>query len=235
MLYDKPMRNNETCEVIVLGLAVIDITAYPADKALFDKDSSELEVIQMAAGGDAVNQAAMLSKLGHGVSLSCRVGDDAFGRLLIGEMAAHGIDIARISVSPDSVTGTTIVLVSKDGQRSFLCKRGNNRDFCIEDIDIARITQAKVLSVASLFALSGLEARGLPELLQHAKSKGLLTFADTMLRRKDAQRYKVLAAFHRLFAAQRGGKPCHNGQTKLSGCGAGADGRRCEMRGHQTR
>jgi len=177
---------NDFCDVIVLGLVVIDVTAAPADSRIFDRDNTDMETISMAVGGDAANQAVLLAKLGRKVSLSCRVGDDAFGSFIASQMQKHGVDTSRISVSADSATGVSIVLVSEGGKRCFLCKRGNNRDFCRADLDFSHIARARALSVASLLALPGLENEGLLELLKTVKKSGLLTFADAMIRRKDA-------------------------------------------------
>ena len=179
------MNMIDNCDVISLGIVVLDMIANPADKSVFDCDNTEMESIVLSTGGDAANQAVMLAKLGRSVSLSCRVGDDTLGSYFISEMHAQGVDTSRIAVSPDSITGISIVLVAADGQRCFLCKRGNNRDFCIEDIDLSRIANTRVLSIASLFALTKLEKKGMLEVLMAAQNGGVLTFADTMIRSAD--------------------------------------------------
>lgn len=187
MVYDRSMKNTDICDVIVLGIAVMDITASPADRSVFDRDNTDMADILLATGGDAANQAVLLAKLGRRVSLCARVGADAMGGFFLSEMSAQGVDISRVAASPDSDTGVSIVLVSPDGQRCFLCKRGNNGDFCAEDIDFPRIAKTRALSIASLFALPGLERDGLLQILQAAKSGGVLTFADTMVRRAGAK------------------------------------------------
>ncbi len=179
------LYENDFCDVIVLGLLSL-MSLLRRQTAVYLTVTIQIWKRSVWRGGDAANQAVLLAKLGRKVSLSCRVGDDAFGSFISGQMQKHGVDTSRISVSADSATGVSVVLVSKGGKRCFLCKRGNNRDFCRADLDFSRIARARALSVAGLLALPGLENEGLLELFKTVKKSGLLTFADTMIRQKDA-------------------------------------------------
>ena len=165
-------------DVITMGIAVMDILARPADKTLFDHDNTKIDDVTVATGGDAANQAADLARLGRNVALSCRVGDDALGRLFLSEMASRGVDISHVAVSAESVTSAAIVLVSPDGQRSIMSRPGNNYDFCMADVDMDLIARARLLSVGSLYGCLKLEAEGLETILAHAKRHGVMTFAD---------------------------------------------------------
>ncbi len=165
-------------DVITMGIAVMDILARPADRTLFDHDNTRIDDITVTTGGDAANQAADLSLLGRSVALSCRLGDDALGRLFLSEMASRGVDVSHVAVSAESVTSTAIVLVSPDGQRSIITRPGNNYDFCLADVDMDLIASARALSIGSLYGCLKLEAEGLEAVLAHAKRHGVMTFAD---------------------------------------------------------
>lgn len=165
-------------DVITLGIAVVDIIAYPADRSIFDRDNTLLEEVRMCTGGDAVNQAMALSGLKDRVSLCCRLGDDSFGRMLKDEVQSAGINTDNIVCSSDSVTSTAIVMVAKTGERNIMCKKGNNYDFCFSDINMDEIADTRALSVASFYGISKLEKDGLVDVLEHAKKSGAFTFAD---------------------------------------------------------
>lgn len=165
-------------DVITMGIAVMDILARPADKTLFDHDNTRIEDITVATGGDAANQAADLAQLGRRVALSCRLGNDALGRLFLSEITSRGVDISHVAVSAESVTSAAIVLVAPDGQRSIITRPGNNYDFCLADVDLDLIANARALSVGSLYGCLKLEAGGLEVILAHAKRHGVMTFAD---------------------------------------------------------
>ena len=165
-------------DVITLGIAVMDILARPADRTLFDHQNTKIDDVTVATGGDAANQAADLARLGWRVALSCRLGDDALGRLFQAEMASRGVDVSHVAVSVDSVTSAAIVLVASDGQRSIISRPGNNYDFSFADVDLDLIANARALSIGSLYGCLKLEAEGLEAILAHAKRHGVMTFAD---------------------------------------------------------
>jgi sugar/nucleoside kinase (ribokinase family) len=181
-------------DVVALGIAVMDIVAAPVDKMLFEHDKTPVDSIILTPGGDAANQATHLARLGRRVALSCRLGDDALGRMFSVELAASGVDLSHAVVSSQSVMTAAIVLVSEDGQRSILHRRGNNYDFCLSDVDMDVIAGAKALSVGSLYGCPKLEKDGLEQVLIHAKRHGVTTFAD-MATDKKRQRLDGLKTF----------------------------------------
>lgn len=184
----------EGYDVVALGIALMDILAAPVDRALFERDKTSVECILLAPGGDAANQAADLARLGRRVSLCCRLGDDLLGRQFAAEMEAYGVNLTHAAVSAESVTSVAIALVSADGQRSILHRRGNNYDFCMDDVDMNVIATARVLSVGSLYGCPKLEEDGLEAILEHAKRHGLMTFAD-MASDKKGQKLAGLRPF----------------------------------------
>lgn len=183
----------KTFDVICLGIAVVDILAKPVDKAIFDRDNTLIDEIIMAPGGDAVNQSINLKKLGANSALCCRIGNGTMANYLIAAVSQYGVDISLIKTS-NSVTSTAIALISGNGDRNIICKKGNNYDFCLEDIDLNSIKNAKILSVGSLFGLHRLEDEGLLEILKTAKENNTVTFAD-MTSDKRNQKLKGIASF----------------------------------------
>ncbi|MBM4431964.1 MAG: ribokinase, partial [Chloroflexi bacterium] len=67
---------------------------------------------QMVPGGKGANQAAAAAKLGARVSMVGRVGQDAFGPVLIENMARQGVDTRWIVT--DATTSTGVALISVD-------------------------------------------------------------------------------------------------------------------------
>ena len=172
------VKHMKRYDVTALGLAVMDILASPADKSLFDGEKTPVDSIIVAPGGDAANEAADLARLGRSVALCCRLGGDALGRLFAAEMEASGVDLSHVAVSAESVTTAAIVLVSADGQRNILHRRGNNYDFCIGDVDMGLIANARALTVGSFYGCPKLDEDGMEGILVHAKRHGVTTFAD---------------------------------------------------------
>jgi 2-dehydro-3-deoxygluconokinase len=56
------------------------------------------------AGAEA-NVACALSRLGHSVALTSRVGDDPFGRFILARLRGEGVDVSAVRIDPDHRTG----------------------------------------------------------------------------------------------------------------------------------
>ena len=91
--------NDKKTDVVTIGVAVVDITAYPADRSIFDRDNTPVDEVLLTPGGDAVNQSLFLAGLGRSVSLSCRLGDDSLGRFLAGKLSDAGVNIENVVLS----------------------------------------------------------------------------------------------------------------------------------------
>ena len=167
-------------EAICIGMAVADVLVKGATEIPRHGSTVFVERVSMSAGGDALNQAITLSKLGHDVGLMTLVGDDPQGAFLVERCAKYGVDTRGVAISPKLPTSTTIVLVDQDGERSCISQRGATADeYGLSDIDLSLITpEVKVLSVGSLYCSERLDTEALPEVLQAAKRVGAITVAD---------------------------------------------------------
>ena len=67
-------------DVTVIGPSVIDILAAPFDSDAVAKGKRDVDQIRMSFGGDALNEAVVLSRLGKKVQLLSKIGADEAGR-----------------------------------------------------------------------------------------------------------------------------------------------------------
>ncbi|MFN2518375.1 MAG: carbohydrate kinase family protein [Jatrophihabitantaceae bacterium] len=108
---------------VCLGDLMMDVLArLPGPLAL---GSDTPAPVGIYSGGSAANTAAWLVRAGLPTTFIGRVGDDALGRRAMDELAAAGIDLA-VSVDPVRPTGTCIVLVDADGERTMVPSAGAN-------------------------------------------------------------------------------------------------------------
>ncbi|WP_258963361.1 PfkB family carbohydrate kinase, partial [Klebsiella pneumoniae] len=82
----------ENIEVICIGAAIVDIPLQPVSKNIFDVDSYPLERIAMTTGGDAINEATIISRLGHRTALI----REGANKQVISSQADSLIKISRI-------------------------------------------------------------------------------------------------------------------------------------------
>ena len=88
----------------------------------------------MLAGGAAANVAAWVVAAGGRATFVGRVGDDAVGRQAIHELRFAGVDPA-VAVDRSRPTGTCIVLVAPDGERTMVPDAGANAGLAEQSAD----------------------------------------------------------------------------------------------------
>lgn len=170
---------SRTTDVICIGAGVIDIPLQPVDRDIFDSESYPLERIAMVTGGDALNEAMIISRLGHTVSLLSKLGDDVPGRFILDACERDHIDTSRVVVDKDTDTSIHIGLVTADGERTFVTNRnGSVWKLKIDDLDMSGFSGAKLLSLASIFNSPLLDGAALVQIFKHAKEHGLVICAD---------------------------------------------------------
>jgi sugar/nucleoside kinase (ribokinase family) len=109
--------------VVCIGDLMVDVLArLPGPLA---PGSDTPAAIAVLGGGAAANVAAWLVAAGASATFVGRVGDDALGRRAVDDLSAAGVDV-RVELDPHRPTGTCIVLVDPDGERTMVPSAGAN-------------------------------------------------------------------------------------------------------------
>ena len=77
-------------------------------------------------GGKGANQAVAAARLGAKVSLSGRVGNDAFGKQLLANAQREGIDVTHVGRDETAASGVAMIAVDANGQNSIAVASGAN-------------------------------------------------------------------------------------------------------------
>lgn len=109
--------------VLVVGDLMVDVVV--AHQGPIEQGSDTPARIRLAGGGSAANTACWLASLGEAPQLLAARGDDHLGELAAAELDAAGVAFVG-PVLDGEATGTCVVLVSADGERSMLPDRGAN-------------------------------------------------------------------------------------------------------------
>ena len=88
------------------------------------------------------------------------------------------MDTTHLAVRKDLSTGTSLVLVDELGERHIFSAAGAHGQLSAEDCAWILEKEPRALSIASFYIMPELEERGMLELLQNARKRGTLTFAD---------------------------------------------------------
>ncbi len=169
---------NKVSDVYCIGLVVANLPVRPVNKDVFDIDVNLVDAIELFPGGDAMNEAITLAKLGVSTGLIGKVGKDNFGEVLIRYANEIGVDTANVIAEKSEKTSVCVVLIDKDGKRNFLSFRGANNSLCTDDIDFSILRKTKIINIGSIFALPMLDRGGLFDILSEAVSNHVITAAD---------------------------------------------------------
>lgn len=166
-------------DAICVGAAIVDIPLQPVNRDMFEIESFPLQQISMTIGGDAINEATIMSRLGHKIGLMSMVGKDAVGNFIIEHCEKNGIDYLGIKVREGIDTSINVGLVTADGERTFVTNRnGSLWKMTIDDLDLSRLKEARLLSLASIFNNPLLDCRALVKIFKKAKAQDMIICAD---------------------------------------------------------
>jgi sugar/nucleoside kinase (ribokinase family) len=107
-----------TPQVLVLGDALLDVQATPTQPMRPGADVPA--AIRLEPGGQGANLAVRLARRGVAVRLRCALGTDPAADLVRSTLARDGVTLDAVEAS---ATGTVVVLVDGDGQRTMLSQR----------------------------------------------------------------------------------------------------------------
>ncbi len=94
-------------------------------------------------GGSAPNTIIACSGLGVNSHISGKIGNDMFGDMYINRLNDYGADSGL--VQGDGLTGSSIILITPDGERTMNTNLGICQDFCIDDINKVKLAKSKYL------------------------------------------------------------------------------------------
>lgn len=177
---------NASPQVLCSGILVADIfvppmPSLPASGELLATDDFLLET-----GGCAANVATSLARLGVRASVNGAVGTDVFGDFLIHELSERGIDTTGIRRSPYFGTSKTVVLPVIGDDRRFIHTFGANSDFNEKDIPLDTLKEGGVFYLGGLLIMPALKSKGVAELFEKARSRGIVTVLDVVVPVGDA-------------------------------------------------
>lgn len=123
---------------VVIGDVMADIVAQVSSSPIRGTDVAAS--IRMHGGGAAANAAAWLASRGCEVTLVARVGDDDLGRSAQQRLTGLGVT-TNFAVDAQEPTGSCIVIVETDGERTMLPDAGANDHLAAADLLDAAFTE----------------------------------------------------------------------------------------------
>jgi ribokinase len=161
--------------IVVLGDVMVDVVTRLS--APLAPGSDAPAVIRFHGGGSAANTAAWLARAGAEPVLVGRVGDDGRGRGASEDLRAAGVD-AQLAVDPELPTGTCIVLVGPDGERTMAPDAGANDALRESDLADDLLASADHLHVAGYALLRSGSRPAARAAIARAVERGMTVSVD---------------------------------------------------------
>ncbi|RAV10899.1 carbohydrate kinase family protein [Paenibacillus contaminans] len=166
-----------THRVFILGELNVDLILTGIDILPEWNKEKLADTFELAMGSSSAITACVLAGLGADVSFVGVVGDDDYGRFMIGSLRQAGIDTSYVTVDPAIRTGVTISMsTAKD--RALLTYMGSIRSLEPRHIPEAAYMQGNHIHFGSYFLQEGMRGHW-QDVFAKARNAGVTTSFDT--------------------------------------------------------
>lgn len=220
---------NRRFDVVGLGYCAVDyIGMVPEYPALDDK--MQLTEFTRQGGGPTANAMATVARLGGRASFIGKVGDDDFGRFIVEQLGAYGVDTGPVVVEPGASSQFSFVVVDRDTAKRTIFWTPSGMRLGADEIRREDVVAGRVLHIDNHHAQAALRAatwahdsgmtvlmdagtlrEGTEELLEHTDVLIASTkFARQYTGTEDPERAaQLMFAGRRLSAVTLGDKGCY--------------------------
>ena len=167
-------------DLICIGMALVDCLIRGFDPTPVSASGYRAESCTLSVGGEAVNAACAVAKLGVRTGIVCALGQDAAGQMVEAELVRNGVNTEGVYRPADYATPVTTMFVKEDGSRQSVTNRAHAYNFHPER-EPERFTGARAVLLGSLFRAPFDDPEVVTEVLRQAHAAGALVFADTKL------------------------------------------------------
>ena len=166
-------------EISIIGAGVVDVLVGAINEETFLRRSSPMDFIKISFGGDALNEAIVLSRFGKKVQWISKIGDDDAGQRILDYATQNGLSTDCVKVQAGLETGVNIVLVDAQGERHFLTNpRSSLRKLSEDDIIPHVDGMSAIVCFASMFVSPLLDIAAMERVFELIKSRGKILAVD---------------------------------------------------------
>ena len=190
-------------DVMAIGNALVDHEYLLSDAALEETDLTKgnmtlagldeqqqllayfqlanIKPSKKAGGGSAANTMFAYASLGGKPFYACRVGDDKQGQFYLQDLHNAGVATSEKSIHAGGVTGSCVVAVTDDGERTMQTFLGTSSEISADNVDFDALTHADWLYLEGYLAMSESIQPAMDKLRQQAaahNTKIAVSFAD---------------------------------------------------------
>ncbi len=181
-LVDKEFEVEESfLEEIGLEKGITTLGDREEHNAILDNLIERYGIKTRAGGGSAANTLYAVSQFGGKAFYSCRLANDEAGDYFIEQLGHHNIQTNRNSQRVDGVSGSCIVMVTSDAERTMHTSLGVSDDISISEMDFEAAAESEIIYLEGYLATSPTAKAAILEMKEFAKQNGIttaMTFSD---------------------------------------------------------
>ena len=165
-------------DVVALGELLIDFSCR-------EVDDDGYPTMEAHPGGAPANYLAALTEYGAKTAMIGKVGDDAFGRMLLATLDKKGVCTDGMIVSDQAFTTLAFVTLDESGNREFSFARrpGADTQLRYEELRLELIDQARILHFGTLSLTDEPALSTTRRAVEYARQRGKLISFDPNLRK----------------------------------------------------
>jgi ribokinase len=131
-------------DVVIVGSANVDLVL-PVQRIPRPGETVLSGAMTRGPGGKGANQAVASARAGARTAIVAALGVDDAGELLRDALAGSGVDLALVSSSSGSPTGTAIITVDEAGENSIVVAPGANGELTLSEEAARVVGRAKIV------------------------------------------------------------------------------------------
>ena len=175
-------------KMLCIGMMVCDTLLSPVPSNILSLDSVKIDRPSVCCGGDALNVAIGLAKLGNTVSIAGRIAKDANGEFILNECRKFGVNTSGVVYEKECATAASYVLIDEKGERHFLTEKSIFARLSGSDIDDQAIEEADIVYIGSAMAMREMDEGGIKDVFSRARRLGKMTVMDAAVNLEDPER-----------------------------------------------
>ena len=167
--------------VLCVGDLVADIFTSPITQMPLPGEPIITDNITVLPGGNSLNTAVALRKMGDQVMIGGSIGDDALGSLLLQHLKELGLDVRGVMAEKGKSTASTIILRVHGEDRRYIMNLGVGADFTGEYLSHDLLPENGVVLAGGYLKLATWDDEHLKEFFKSAQDKGNKTVLNVCL------------------------------------------------------
>jgi len=137
-----------------------------------------IEAVDFALSGNGGSVAVVLARLGVSVDLAGCSGADVIGDQFRAMLTAEGVGVEKLRRHPAAGTGTSVIALAPNGERSIVFVNGANEAFNLDEVPDGWLHGPRLVAVTSVFVLPQFTGEKVARLFRCAHAGGARTLLN---------------------------------------------------------